>query len=93
VPPERPESTRAVVDRIEGDLAVLLVGDDEREIHVAVAALPEGAEEGSWLRVRVDGDEVEVVELDPDATRAQRDRIDGKLERLRTERGGSRFRR
>ena len=45
------EAERAVIDRIEGDLAVLLVGDAEDEFHVDISKLPKGAEENTVLLV------------------------------------------
>jgi hypothetical protein len=42
---------RAVVQRIEGDQAVLAVGPSRTPMHVPVADLPEGAEPNTWLMV------------------------------------------
>lgn len=75
-PPEK-----AVVDRIvDGHTAVLLVGEDEREVLVPVEALPEGVGEGAWLRVIGDPPR---FEWDPDETARARERIARKLELLR----------
>jgi hypothetical protein len=52
----------AVVDRIVGDRAVLLVGEEEQEAVVPVADLPRGTGEGGWVQVRVRAETaVEVV--------------------------------
>lgn len=48
---------KAVIDRIEGDLAILLVGDQEDMLNVPMYMLPEGATEGSWLVIRFSLDE------------------------------------
>ena len=49
----------AVVDRVEdADLAVLLVGDAQFERVAAVGQFPPGAEAGSWLWVRFEGDQL-----------------------------------
>lgn len=75
-PPEK-----AVVDRIvDGHTAVLLVGEDEREMLVSVNDLPEGAGEGAWLLVIGDPPR---FQLDPEETARVRERIAGKLELLR----------
>lgn len=75
-PPEK-----AVVDRIvDGHTAVLLVGEDEREMLVSVDDLPDGAREGAWLRVMGDPPR---LELDLEETARVRERIAGKLELLR----------
>lgn len=42
---------KAVVDRIENDMAVLLVGPEETVLDVPVRYLPEQVKEGSWLRM------------------------------------------
>lgn len=42
---------KAVIDRIENDMAVLLLGDEETSLDVPLQYLPEGVQEGTWLRV------------------------------------------
>ena len=66
---------KAVVDRIVGDVAVLLVGDKEVKVDFPKKLLPSGTKEGSWLKVS--------FELDPKAEKEQRSRIAGKLDRLK----------
>ena len=43
---------KAFVDRIEGDMAVLLVGDEMDEINIPKRLLPPDAVEGSSLTLR-----------------------------------------
>lgn len=85
------EPTTAVIDRVVDGVAVLLVGDDEREVHLGADDLPDGAGEGTWLQVRTDGDEVVVMGLAPDAETGQATRIQRTVERLRATRRGGRF--
>jgi hypothetical protein len=40
---------RAVVNRIDGDTAVLFVGPGSTAVHVEADALPEGAGPGTWI--------------------------------------------
>lgn len=40
---------RAVVNRIEGETAVLFVGPGSTAVHVEAGALPDGAGPGTWL--------------------------------------------
>jgi hypothetical protein len=68
------KEVRAFVDRIEEDGAVLLVGDEGRDAIWPVDSLPQGAREGSVLRV--------VIRLDEDATRQTEDVVDSLIERL-----------
>ena len=75
---------KAVVDRIvDGRTAVILVGEDERQHHYPADKLPEGVQEGTWLRVRVEGSEIVTVEVDAEETEAVRKRIQNKMNRLR----------
>lgn len=66
---------RAVVDRIEGDLAVLLVGDEETQVVIPLRLLPEGTRESSILRLS--------FELDQAATDGGLERARQRIERLR----------
>jgi hypothetical protein len=85
------EIESAVVDRIVDDVAVVLVGEDEVEVSVPRASLPDGVHAGSWLLVRRSGAEVTVVGIDPSGEERQRERIARRMERLRQERRGGRF--
>ena len=68
----------AVIDRVEdNDVAVILLGDDEREqIDLPLALLPEGASDGDHLRIN--------ITLDPEsraAAEADIERLRDKLEK------------
>jgi len=65
---------KAVIDRIEGDYAVVLFGDAEVQVDIPVGLLPEGVEEGSWLRVS--------FELDTEGTQGQKEKIKDMLDKL-----------
>ena len=76
--------TRAVIDRFEGALAVLLVGEEERELNAPREQLPAAAREGDWLRIELLADDtLGRAELDRDETAAARRRVREKLKRLR----------
>lgn len=68
-------SKKAVIDRFEGDYAVVLVGDEEVKLDVPRALLPQGGREGSWLKMS--------FELDPEGTRSQEEKIAGLLDKLK----------
>jgi len=76
-------SETAVIDRFEGDQAVLLVGESERQVVVARSALPQGSREGHWLRVEFAGDKLVSAKIDEAGTAKAKERIARKLERLR----------
>lgn len=92
---EPPGEVQAVVDRLEEGLedslyAVLLVGEAERELILPAHRLPRGAQEGSWLRLTMEGERVVSLVLDEAETAARRSRIQAKRARLQTR--GRKFR-
>ena len=74
---------QAVIDRFEGEWAVLLVGEEERRLNVPRKNLPRGAREGQWLQVELEGDQLLSASIDREATDQARQRVMEKLERLR----------
>ncbi|MFH0729366.1 MAG: DUF3006 domain-containing protein [Pseudomonadota bacterium] len=74
---------RAVIDRFEEERAVLLVGDQERQMVVLRKSLPKGAKESHWLKVEFEGAELVSAAIDEEETARIRQRIAEKLERLR----------
>jgi hypothetical protein len=82
----------AVVDRIVDGVAVLLV-DREEEHHIPADRLPDEVGAGSILLISVGSDgEVTIHGVDVKAEQQRRQAMDDRLERLRTDRHGGRFR-
>jgi len=75
--------TKAVIDRFEGDKAVLLVGEEEDKLIVPRVSLPSGAKEGQWLQVDVQDDRVLSATIDEAETAKRVKEIDEKLAMLR----------
>jgi hypothetical protein len=73
----------AVIDRFEGDLAVLLVGEQRELMNVPRSHLPHHAREGDYLRIELQDNQVINVTVDEQATAEARNRIEEKLKRLR----------
>jgi hypothetical protein len=73
----------AVIDRFEGQMAVLLIGTRQRVLDVPRELLPPDAQVGSWLRVQLQHDQLIHAELDTAVTDAAQQRIQEKLARLR----------
>ncbi len=71
---EPTKAWKAVVDRIEGATAVVLVGEAETPVDIPVMLLPDGVQEGSHLRA--------AWQLDPKATQAAETRVKSLLEQL-----------
>lgn len=81
---------RAVVDRVVDDrIALLLVGPAEDALHVPVEALPVGAGEGTWLVLDLDR---LIVGIDQHLTESRAADVHGRMERIRREQRGGRFR-
>lgn len=75
--------TQAVVDRFEGDMAVVMVADEGDQLIVPRNMLPAGVKEGDWLQIEVEDDRVIRAELDAAATARANERIEEKLARLK----------
>jgi hypothetical protein len=74
---------KAVIDRFEEDIAVLIVGVDERRMEVHRKQLPKNAKEGQWLQVEIENGVIGSASIDEEETAKVKQRIAGKLERLR----------
>jgi hypothetical protein len=89
---EGPREVSAVIDRLEGDTAVLSVGDGKRTLDVPVSRLPAGAADGDHLRLAFDGEPgaetLSRVSKDEGSRAAAEDRIRKLREELQ-ERGGA----
>ncbi|HHX74865.1 MAG TPA: DUF3006 domain-containing protein [Firmicutes bacterium] len=66
---------KAVIDRFEGEYAVVLFGEEEIKADIPKKLLPPGAREGSRLNV--------IFELDEDGTKKQEEKIKNLLEKLK----------
>lgn len=76
-------SRKAVVDRFEGTVAVLLVGEDRAQVIAPRAVLPRGTREGTWLQIELADGVVTSAVLNVAETEAAKKRIMEKLGRLR----------
>ena len=74
---------KAVIDRFEGDLAVLILGKEDQRLNLPRKLLPPNAKEGSWLQLDIVGGQPRNIKLDLKETAASRQRIAAKLARLR----------
>lgn len=66
---------KAVIDRFEGEYAVVLFGEDENKVDIPKKLLPEDVREGSWLNVS--------FELDIERGKNQRHKMQRKLDNLK----------
>jgi len=74
---------KAVIDRFEGNMAVLSLKDGQEQLVIPRKTLPHGVKEGHWLQVEVvDGKLVSAI-IDEEETAKAKQRIAEKLEKLR----------
>jgi len=74
---------QAVLDRIEGSMAVLLLGEKQTPLSLPVSRLPAGPKEGDWLKLTMSNGEVVTVQPDPEETARRRQRVQARLDLLR----------
>ena len=67
---------KAVIDRFEGEYAVLLIGEEEHKANIPKRYLPYEACEGTWLKIG--------FEIDNETTNKQREKISSLLEKLKS---------
>jgi len=67
---------KAVIDRFEGELVVVLLGEKgEFKLNIPLSFLPEGSKEGDILKIS--------IELDIEATQETKQRISGIMDKLK----------
>ena len=74
---------QAVIDRFEGDQAVLLLNDGQDQLIAPLKVLPHGAKEGDWLQIEIKNGEVVSAVIDEEQTSRAKQRIAEKLAKLR----------
>lgn len=73
----------AVIDRIvDGKTAVLLVGNEQKQLLAPIEDLPEGSKEGLWLLIELENNKLITAELDKEQTENMKKRISAKRELL-----------
>jgi hypothetical protein len=66
---------KAVIDRVEGEIAVLLLGDESTKLNIPLSLLPDGCREGDILTISFERDVV--------GTEQTKERVSGLMERLK----------
>jgi hypothetical protein len=74
---------KAVIDRFEGDQAVLLLSERQEQIVAPCKVLPNEAKQGDWLQIEIKNGEVVSAVIDEDETARAKQRIAEKLAKLR----------
>ena len=76
-----------ILEKIAEGWAVILLDPDERELALDAEAIPAGISPGDAVLIEMDEDRVVAVRRDADRTARRRQRIRGKMDRLRQRRG------
>lgn len=74
---------KASIDRFEGNTAVVILSDENKQYLVNKSDLPKGAKEGDWLSVEISGEKITKMEIDLQAKEESTIRIQSKLDSLR----------
>jgi hypothetical protein len=82
---------RAVIDRIDAGIGVLLIGPAGDQHEVDASLLPEGARDGDVIEATVENDIVVAGPIDRELTDARRTDAQQRLSRIRKGRGSGRF--
>lgn len=77
------ETLKGVIDRFEGDWAVVEIANETEPRNISRKLLPRRAKEGDYLQLEIKDGNVIQAKTDPDATQAAKKRIQDKLGRLR----------
>ena len=77
------ETLKGVIDRFEGEWAVVEIANETELRNVPRKLLPRRAKEGDHLQLEIEDGTVIRAKVDPDATQAAKERIKDKLDRLR----------
>jgi hypothetical protein len=77
---------RAVVERLDDDTAVLLVGPGHTEVHVPAADLPDDVGEGTWVVLDLQLQPPLVLGPDPELTGERAAALARRLDALRPDR-------
>ncbi|MDQ0352216.1 hypothetical protein J2R98_002050 [Alkalibacillus filiformis] len=86
------KQVQGVLDEIvDGQTAVILVETTKQTFHLPVSQLPEESQEGIWYDIRVESDQIVELTINEEKTKQQKDGIRNRLNRLRKNSEGSKF--
>jgi hypothetical protein len=74
---------KAVIERFEGNLAVIALEKNEKQMNYPKNNLPKGAKEGDWLLIDIQGGKIAKIDIDFQSKDDVKRRIAKKLEKIR----------
>lgn len=85
---------KGILDRIEdGQHAVILVEDLQREIVIPADCLPSGSKVHSWFDIVWEDEEIKSISLEAETAAAKEEQVEGLMQKLKEKQSGSRFKR
>jgi len=82
---------KGVIDRFEGDKAVILIEEDGKEITVLKSDLPEKCEQNTILKIEKKNDNYQIIERDEEARKNAQQTSADLLQALRNKSKGSNY--
>lgn len=83
----------AYLDRFtEGNKALVLIEELQKEFHVDISSLPSGSTAGTWFSVEIHGDEITSIQIDEGKTAEIKQEVEDRIQRLKSKKT-SRFKR
>ncbi|MBM6615574.1 DUF3006 domain-containing protein [Desemzia sp. RIT804] len=84
---------KGMLDRFEGNKAVLLMEELNKEWIVEKSQLPEGSETGDWFTMELTDDELSDIVIDHQLTEEKKQSVDDLMKSIRSKSKGSKFKR
>ncbi|WP_047984253.1 DUF3006 domain-containing protein [Ornithinibacillus californiensis] len=82
---------KGVLDRFEGNQAVILIEEDKAELVVAKEELPEGSDINTVFKMEKQDGSYKIVEIDHEAEKEAKETTADLLAKLRAKSNGSKF--
>lgn len=82
---------KGVLDRFEGDMAVILIEDIKEELIIPREKLPAGSKVNTYFQLEKTKDTFQIVSIDEDKTLRQKEKTSDIMAKLRAKSKGSKF--
>lgn len=82
-----------VIDRIENNVATILIEDIKEELIVPVDQLPDGSKEGTWLNIEKVEHKFIIVDINEEKTISMKQQSKQLMNKLKSRKRTSRFKR
>ncbi|MEQ2525462.1 DUF3006 family protein [Bacillaceae bacterium CLA-AA-H227] len=83
---------KAYFDRIEEDVAVIIIEETKEQFTKPIEQLPAGSVPGTWLEVTINHDEIVEMELDSSTTESKQQTTEDLITKIRGKNKGSKLR-